>query len=111
MLALLDMAPMEAIQTEVPPAIQMVELKQQGGMVIVIMIIFRKYITIAQVFLDQVVMQRVTVAVAVVEVVTMEVEQDGMVKVVEEDLLTAMGLYVPRQNIQSLLVLVMEWPR
>ena len=45
-------------------------------------------------------MQRmVTVAVAVVEEVTMEVERDGIVKVVEEDLLTAMGLYVPRQYI------------
>jgi hypothetical protein len=32
-----------------------------------------------QVVLDQVVMQGFTVAVAVVEVVTMEVEQDGMV--------------------------------
>jgi hypothetical protein len=56
-------------------------------------------------------MQRLTIAVAVVEVVTMGVERDGMVKVVEEDLLTVMGLYVPRQYIQSLLFVVMELPR
>ena len=105
MLAILDMAPMEAIRTEGPPAIQMEELKQREDMVPLMME------TIVEVVSDLVVMQRVTVAVAVVEVVTMEVEQDGMVKVVEEDLLTAMGMYVPRQYIQSLLVLVMEWSR
>ena len=93
MLVILDTAPMGAIQTEVPPAIQMEQLKQRRDQVTVMMD------TIVQVVLDQVVMDRFTVAGAVVEVVTMEVEQDGMVKVVEEDLLTAMGLYVPRQYI------------
>ena len=76
-LAILETAPMEGIQTEVPPAIQMEELKQQGGMVNRIGTTVG--LTIVEVGLDQVVMQRLTVAVAVVEVVTMEVERDGMV--------------------------------
>jgi hypothetical protein len=76
-LAILDMAPMGEIQTEVPPAIQMEELKQRrdqvnGGLMTV-------RITIVEVVLDQVVMQSLSIVVAVVEVVTMEVEQDGMV--------------------------------
>ncbi len=68
---------MGEIQTEVPPAIQMEELKQRrdqvnGGLMTV-------RITIVEVVLDQVVMQSLSIVVAVVEVVTMEVEQDGMV--------------------------------
>ena len=79
MLALLDVAvPMGAIQTEVPPAIQMEQLKQRRDQVTV----FGRtvWFKIVKVVLDHVVMQRmVTVAVAVVEQVTMEVERDGMV--------------------------------
>ena len=99
---LILMVPMEGILTEVRPATLMEELKQREDIMPFMLV---------QVVLDQVVMHQVTVAVAVVEVVTMEVERDRIVKVVEEDLLTATGLYVPRQYIQSLLFVVMEWSR
>ena len=101
-LAVLVMAPMGEIQTEVPPAIQMEELKQRRDGFTVLMD------TLVQVVLDQVVMQVYHIVVVVVEVVTMEVERDSKMKVVEEDLLTAIGLFVPLQYIQSLLFVVME---
>ena len=69
-LLLLDMVPMEGILTEVRPATLMEELKQRGDMLSFMRV---------QVVLDLVVMHQVTVALTVVEVVTMEVERDGMV--------------------------------
>ena len=90
---------------EVPLAIQMEELKQRRDQVTVLME------PLVQVNWDQVVVEFFYFVVVAEEVVTMEAEQDGVRKVAEEDLLTAIRLYVPRQYIQSLLLLVMEWSR